>query len=73
MGEAAVPAYAPAPRAFRRGQYIPRDFWAGGIADPHSRHLRTPPPGYRWVGVGRNAYLMQRSTGLILDSVPGAY
>ncbi len=64
----------PAPaRSFRRGQYVPHDYWSGEIADPRSRHLRSPPPGYGWIGVGRDAYLMQRSTGLILDSVPGAW
>jgi hypothetical protein len=26
--------------------------------------------GYGWVTVGPNAYLMQRSTGLILDTAP---
>ena len=73
VDEGQAPAFASPSRPLRRGQYMPRDYWAGGITDPHSRHLRTPPPGYRWVGVGRDAYLMQRSTGLILDSVPGAY
>ena len=68
-----APAYAPAPQSFRRGQYLPHAYWSGEIADPRGRHLRTPPPGYGWVGVGPNAYLMQRSTGLVLDSVPGAW
>ncbi len=64
--------YTPS-QTFRRGQYIPHAYWSAAIANPKSRHLRTPPPGYGWVGFGRDAYLMQRSTGLVLDSVPGAW
>lgn len=66
---------APPPpiQPFRRGQYLPHAYWGEEIANPRSRHLRTPPPGYGWIGVGPNAYLMQRSTGLVLDSVPGAW
>ena len=66
-------AFAPSSQPFRRGQYLPHGYWGGEIANPKSRHLRTPPPGYGWIGVGPNAYLMQRSTGLVLDSVPGAW
>lgn len=73
MGYPQVSPYEPSSRAFRRGQYIPHGYWSGEIANPRSRHLRTPPPGYGWIGVGPNAYLMQRSTGLVLDSVPGAW
>ena len=41
------------------------------MSDPGRYHLRRAPNGYGWVGDGRNAYLMQRSTGMVLDSVPG--
>jgi Ni/Co efflux regulator RcnB len=40
------------------------------VANPRIYHLRRPPNGYGWVTVGPNAYLMQRSTGLILDTAP---
>ena len=56
---------------FRRGQFLPQGYWNGGaVADPRQYHLRRPPNGYGWVTVGPNAYLMQRSTGLILDTAP---
>ena len=75
-------AYAPPPqgygdpyggRSWRRGQVLPPDYRGATVADPGRYHLRRPPSGYDWVGDSRNAYLMQRSTGLVLDSVTGAY
>jgi Ni/Co efflux regulator RcnB len=68
--------YAPPPipgggyRGFTRGQFLPPAYWRGGVADPRQYHLRRPPNGYGWVTVGPNAYLTQRSTGLILDTAP---
>ena len=58
---------------WRRGQVLPPDYRERGVSDPGRYHLRPPPSGYGWVGDERNAYLMQRSTGLVLDAVPGAY
>jgi len=69
----AYPSYAPSSRAWGRGQFLPRNYWAGDAVDPRRYRLRTPPPGYGWYGVGRDAYLVQRSTGLILDTAPGAW
>ena len=64
----------PAPRGgFRRGEFMPRGLSGAAVADPRSHRLRSPPPGYVWYGVGRDAYLVQRSTGLILDTAPGSY
>lgn len=57
----------------RRGQVLPPAYRGAYVPDPGRYHLRAPPPGYGWVGDGRNAYLTQRSTGMVLDSVPGAY
>lgn len=69
------PAYGPPVRArgWDRGQFLPQAYWSGQTADPRSHRLRPPPPGYGWYGVGRDAYLVQRSTGLILDTAPGAW
>lgn len=69
------PGYGPAPRGggWRRGDFLPRGFGDGPELDPRHYRLRTPPPGYVWRGSGRDAYLVQRSTGLILDTVPGAW
>jgi hypothetical protein len=56
-------------RGFSRGQFLPPGY-GGGVVDPRQYHLRRPPNGYGWVTVGPNAYLTQRSTGLILDTAP---
>lgn len=58
---------------WRRGQVLPPERRGAYVPDPGRYHLRAAPPGYGWVGDGRNAYLTQRSTGMVLDSVPGAY
>jgi hypothetical protein len=73
------PAYLPpqealAPRGgWRRGEFLPGAAVGGQALNPRRYHLRSPPPGYAWYGVGRDAYLVQRSTGLILDTAPGAW
>lgn len=66
------PGAAPYPRGgWRRGEFLPRPYWGGQVLDPHQYRLRTPPPGYGWYGIGPDAYLVQHSTGLILDTAPG--
>lgn len=73
------PEFAPAPQllrpnqAWRRGQVLPGPYRDARVPDPGRYHLRNAPNGFDWVGDGRDAYLMQRSTGLVLDSVPEAY
>lgn len=69
----AYPAYAAPRNGYRRGQFMPRGLSGAEALDPHRYRLRSPPPGYAWYGVGRDAYLVQRSTGLILDTAPGAW
>ena len=64
--------YAPA-RAWGRGQYLPQEYWGGRVLDYGEYRLRPPPYGYGWVAVGKDIYLMQDATGLVLDAVPGAY
>lgn len=64
---------APQIRPWGRGQYLPQEFWGARVPDPGRYRLRPPPYGYSWVGVGRDVYLMQDTTGLILDSIPGAF
>jgi Ni/Co efflux regulator RcnB len=49
---------------------MPPAYAAGILADPRIYRLRRPPNGYGWVVVGPTAYLLQRSTGLILDTAP---
>jgi Ni/Co efflux regulator RcnB len=64
---------APQIRPWGRGQYLPQEYWGARVPDPGRYRLRPPPYGYSWVGVGRDVYLMQDTTGLILDSIPGAF
>ena len=64
--------YAPA-RAWGRGQYLPQEYWGSRVQDYGEYRLRPPPYGYGWVAVGKDIYLMQDATGLVLDAVPGAY
>ena len=61
------------PGGWRRGQVLPPAYRGAYVPDPGRYHLRAAPPGYGWVGDGRDAYLTQRSTGLVLDRVPRAY
>ena len=65
--------YGGAASGLRRGQVLPPAYRGAYVPDPGRYHLRAAPPGYGWVGDGRDAYLTQRSTGLVLDRVPGAY
>jgi Ni/Co efflux regulator RcnB len=67
---AGPPGRGVGPRGFTRGQFLPPSYLGGAVADPRLYHLRRPPNGYGWVTVGPNAYLTQRSTGLILDTAP---
>ncbi len=80
LGDYGASAYRSAgPRGYgggggwRRGQVLPPSYRDAYVPDPGRYRLRQAPPGYGWVGDGRNAYLTQRSTGMVLDSVPGAY
>ncbi len=52
---------------------MPQGYRDARVADPGRYHLRGAPNGYDWVGDGRDAYLVQRSTGMVMDSAPGAY
>ena len=71
------PAYRRAPgpppqaRAWGRGQYLPPTSRGAPVRDIERYRLRQPPMGYDWVQVGPDIYLMQRSTGLVLEAIPG--
>jgi Ni/Co efflux regulator RcnB len=39
------------------------------LEEPRAYGLRRPPPGYRWVGIGDDAYLVRTKTGVITDVV----
>ena len=66
-------AYPPAPRTLGPGQVLPQPYRGAQIRDFDRHRLRPPPAGYDWVGVGPDIYLMQRSTGMVLEAIPGGY
>ena len=70
----AAPQYrAPGGQTWRQGQRLPPMYRGDVVRDPGRYRLRAAPPGYDWVGVGPDIYLVQRSTGMVLDTVPGGY
>ncbi len=71
-GSYGAPAYGGG-GSWRRGQVLPPQYRGAYVPDPGRYRLRAAPNGYGWVGDGRNAYLTQRSTGMVLEAVPGAY
>lgn len=61
-----------AKKMWRSGERIPRAYYTERtyyIVDPARYQLRAPPPGYRWVLVEDDAYLVRRDTGLVADVV----
>ena len=56
-------------KAWRKGQRLPASYYDGYIDDPNRYGLRQAPPGYRWVLVEDDAYLVQRENGLINDII----
>jgi Ni/Co efflux regulator RcnB len=57
-------------RSWNRGDRLPPGYGAR-VPNPGAYRLRQPPPGYNWVQNGRDLYLMQQGTGLVLDAIPG--
>ena len=58
-----------AEKAWRKGQYLPVEHRHHYIDDISPYGLRQAPPGYRWVLVEDDAYLVQRENGLISDII----
>jgi len=54
-----------------RGRFLPRQHWDNVVTDPGRYRVRRAPPGYRWVYVGRDLFLVQSSSGLIVDQIEG--
>jgi Ni/Co efflux regulator RcnB len=59
-------------RSWGRGDRLPPGYGAI-VPNPGQYRLRQPPPGYNWVQNGRDLYLMQNGTGLVLDAIPYGY
>ena len=70
---AAPPPYYGGQPSWRQGERLPPMYRGGNIRDPGRYRLRPAPPGYDWVGVGGDIYLVQRSTGMVLDTIPGGF
>lgn len=60
-------------RSWRRGERLPPMYRGSVVRDPRRFRLRTPPPGYDWINVGPGVYLVQRSSGLVLDAIPNDF
>lgn len=59
-----------APRVWRHGDYLPRDYCAPRyIVDYHAYRLSPPPYGYHWVRVDRDIFLTAVTTGLVVSAV----
>jgi len=63
-----------AKKMWRRGERIPNAYLVPQyfIVEPRVYHLVPPRPGYRWVVVERDAYLVQITSGMIADVIAGA-
>ena len=64
-----------AKKMWRKGERLPSAYYAAPryyIAEPARYRLSPPPPGYRWVLVERDAYLVRRDNGLVADLVADA-
>ena len=61
-------------KMWKKGERIPSTYIVPQyfIAEPRVYHLAPPPPGYRWVVVDGDAYLVQTRNGLIAEVVAGA-
>ena len=62
-----------AKKMWRRGEVLPSAYWSQPryFIEPQVYHLRAPPPGYRWVLVDGDAYLVRTQGGVIADLVLG--
>ena len=52
------------------GNRLPAEYYAPSYVIDHARYrLPIPPPGYRWVRVEKDAYLVQSASGQIRDAL----
>ena len=56
-------------KAWRKGQYIPAEHRHHYLSEPYGYGLPAPPPGYRWVLVEDDAYMVRQSDGFVSDLV----
>ena len=59
-----------AKKMWKQGEYLPVDYRTGHEFEDWRRYdLEPAPPGYRWVVVDEDAYLMQVTTGLVANAI----
>ena len=61
-----------AKKMWRKGQRMPHAYYSRRdyyVLEPARYHLRYPPPGYRWVLIDGDAYLVRTQSGLIADVI----
>ena len=55
---------------WKKGEYLPADYRTGHYFEDWRRYdLEPAPPGYRWVVVDQDAYLMEVTTGLVANAI----
>lgn len=60
-----------AKKVWGKGQHLPREYREVYFDGWHRYELRQAPPGYRWVRVDRDAYLVEVASGLIAEALIG--
>ena len=59
-----------AKKMWKKGEYLPADYRTGHYFEDWRRYdLEPAPPGYRWVVVDQDAYLMEVTTGLVANAI----
>ena len=61
-------------KMWRKGERLPSTYYTSTryiIVEPARYRLAPPPPGYRWVLVDGDAYLVRRDNGLVSELVAG--
>ena len=63
-----------AKKMWRKGERIPSAYFVPQyfIPEPRVYHLASPRPGYRWIVVDGDAYLIETGSGMIAELVAGA-
>jgi len=63
----------PAPARWGKGERVPQPYRGPQyvIDDWRGYHLKQPPRGYQWIGVGADYFLIGVATGVVLESVFG--
>src|SRR6202030_2419471 len=59
---------------WRKGERIPNAYIVPQyfVLEPRVYHLAPPRPGYRWIVVDGDAYLVETARGMIADMIAGA-